>query len=149
MRLTEHTPKSEVLEYQPEEVIQQMDRQFHSMWKNLYDHQGEYQDAKWFKRNRTKRLIPDTRLCYIYTAPGYEDYYLELIPKSLSVYTKSGLRSDDVVVIWFSEYEFIAITVYDFDTMYNNLVEKDETIDIKKMMMEKLGGMIERATTGK
>ena len=147
MRSTEHTPQSEVLEYQQNDLTPVLERQFHAMWKNLYEHQQEYQDAKWFGRSRSKKLIPNNRLCHIYTAPEYEDYYLEIIPKSLPTYVKKGLQSDDIIVIWFSEYEFIAITVYDFNAKYDMFVDMGDECNIYGMMMDWMGEMIERATT--
>lgn len=139
MRQTEHTSKPEILEYQPNEVTSTMEKAFHEMWRSLYEHQLEYMDSKWYKRNRTSKLIENNRLWYLYSMPGFNDINIEIIPKSLLSYTKNGLKADDLAVIWYSEYEFVAMTMYDFDSMYNNEFNEESSIGtIKKDMMVKL-----------
>ena len=62
-----------------------------------------------------------------------------MIPKSLIHYTKNGFSADDLAVIWYSEYEFVAMTMYDFDSMYNNEFDNETSIGtIKTDMMVKL-----------
>lgn len=137
--MTDHTSKPEILEYQPNEVNSTMEKAFHEIWKSLYEHQLEYMDAKWYKRSRTRKLIEGNRLWYLYTSPGFEDYNIEIIPKSIHHYTRSGLNADDLVVVWYSEYEFIPMTMFDFDNMYNNVLEYNPDMgSIKTNMMEKL-----------
>ena len=139
MRQTEHTSKPEILEYQPNEVTSTMEKAFHEMWRSLYEHQLEYMDSKWYKRNRTSKLIENNRLWYLYSMPGFNDINIEIIPKSLLSYTKNGLKADDLAVIWYSEYEFVAMTMYDFDSMYNNEFDNESSIGtIKTDMMVKL-----------
>lgn len=139
MRQTEHTSKPEILEYQPNEVTSTMEKAFHEMWKSLYEHQLEYMDSKWYKRSRTSKLIENNRLWYLYTAPGFDEYNIEIIPKSILSYTRNGLKADDLAVIWYSEYEFVAMTMYDFDSMYNNEFNEESSIGtIKTDMMVKL-----------
>lgn len=139
MRQTEHTSKPEILEYQPNEVTSTMERAFHEMWKSLYEHQLEYMDSKWYKRNRTSKLIENNKLWYLYSMPGFNDINIEIIPKSILSYTRNGLKADDLAVIWYSEYEFVAMTMYDFDSMYNNEFGEESSIGtIKTDMMVKL-----------
>jgi len=139
MRQTEHTSKPEILEYQPNEVTSTMEKTFHEMWKSLYEHQLEYMDSKWYKRNRTSKLIENNKLWYLYSIPGFNDINIEIIPKSLLSYTRNGLKADDLAVIWYSEYEFVAMTMYDFDSMYNNEFDEESSIGtIKTDMMVKL-----------
>lgn len=139
MRQTEHTSKPEILEYQPNEVTSTMEKAFHEMWKSLYEHQLEYMDSKWYKRSRTSKLIENNKLWYLYSAPGFDDYNVEIIPKSILSYTRNGLKADDLAVIWYSEYEFVAMTMYDFDSMYNNEFDNETSIGtIKTDMMVKL-----------
>lgn len=139
MRQTEHTSKPEILEYQPNEVTSTMEKAFHEMWKSLYEHQLEYMDSKWYKRSKTSKLIENNKLWYLYTTPGFNEYNIEIIPKSLLSYTRNGLKADDLVIIWYSEYEFVAMTMYDFDSMYNNEFDEESSIGtIKTDMMVKL-----------
>ena len=139
MRQTEHTSKPEILEYQPNEVTSTMEKAFHEMWKSLYEHQLEYMDSKWYKRSKTSKLIENNRLWYLYSTPGFNDINIEMIPKSLIHYTKNGFSADDLAVIWYSEYEFVAMTMYDFDSMYNNEFDNETSIGtIKTDMMVKL-----------
>lgn len=139
MRQTEHTSKPEILEYQPNEVTSTMEKAFHEMWKSLYEHQLEYMDSKWYKRSKTSKLIENNKLWYLYSAPGFNEYNIEIIPKSLIHYTKNGFSADDLAVIWYSEYEFVAMTMYDFDSMYNNEFDEESSIEtIKTDMMVKL-----------
>lgn len=139
MRQTEHTSKPEILEYQPNEVTSTMEKAFHEMWKSLYEHQLEYMDSKWYKRSKTSKLIENNKLWYLYSAPGFNDINIEMIPKSLIHYTKNGFSADDLAVIWYSEYEFVAMTMYDFDSMYNNEFDNETSIGtIKTDMMVKL-----------
>lgn len=139
MRQTEHTSKPEILEYQPNEVTSTMEKTFHEMWKSLYEHQLEYMDSKWYKRSKTSKLIENNKLWYLYSAPGFDDYNVEIIPKSILSYTRNGLKADDLAVIWYSEYEFVAMTMYDFDSMYNNEFDNETSIGtIKTDMMVKL-----------
>lgn len=139
MRQTEHTSKPEILEYQPNEVTSTMEKAFHEMWKSLYEHQLEYMDSKWYKRSKTSKLIENNKLWYLYTTPGFNEYNIEIIPKSILSYTRNGLKADDLVIIWYSEYEFVAMTMYDFDSMYNNEFDEESSIgNIKTDMMVKL-----------
>lgn len=139
MRQTDHTSKPEILEYQPNEVTSTMEKTFHEMWKSLYEHQLEYMDSKWYKRSKTSKLIENNKLWYLYSAPGFDDYNVEIIPKSILSYTRNGLKADDLAVIWYSEYEFVAMTMYDFDSMYNNEFDNETSIGtIKTDMMVKL-----------
>ena len=139
MRQTEHTSKPEILEYQPNEVTSTMEKAFYEMWKSLYEHQLEYMDSKWYKRSKTSKLIENNRLWYLYSTPGFNDINIEMIPKSLIHYTKNGFSADDLAVIWYSEYEFVAMTMYDFDSMYNNEFDEESSIGtIKADMMVKL-----------
>lgn len=139
MRMTDHTSKPEILEYQPNEVTSTMEKAFHEMWKSLYEHQLEYMDSKWYKRNKTSKLIENNRLWYLYSMPGFNDINIEIIPKSILSYTRNGLKADDLAVIWYSEYEFVAMTMYDFDSMYNNEFNEESSIGtIKTDMMVKL-----------
>ena len=139
MRQTEHTSKPEILEYQPNEVTSTMEKAFHEMWKSLYEHQLEYMDSKWYKRSKTSKLIENNKLWYLYSAPGFNEYNIEIIPKSILSYTRNGLKADDLAVIWYSEYEFVAMTMYDFDSMYNNEFDNESSIGtIKADMMVKL-----------
>ena len=139
MRQTEHTSKPEILEYQPNDVTSTMEKAFHEMWKSLYEHQLEYMDSKWYKRSKTSKLIENNKLWYLYSAPGFNEYNIEIIPKSILSYTRNGLKADDLVIIWYSEYEFVAMTMYDFDSMYNNEFDNESSIGtIKADMMVKL-----------
>ena len=139
MRQTEHTSKPEILEYQPNDVTSTMEKAFHEMWKSLYEHQLEYMDSKWYKRSKTSKLIENNKLWYLYSAPGFNEYNIEIIPKSILSYTRNGLKADDLVIIWYSEYEFVAMTMYDFDSMYNNEFDNETSIGtIKADMMVKL-----------
>ena len=154
MRSTQFTPNPEVLEYQSWNITPKMEKVFSNYYKELHEHLREYQDAKWWRASRTKRLVPNNKLYYTYgnNIEGYEPYGLEIVPQSISRYAKDGLKGDDLVVIWFSEYQFVAITYEDFDSIYNkalDLVWDNDEVRVDVIMMEKIGEIVEEVYVGK
>lgn len=151
MRSTIHTPDPEVLEYQTWDITPKMEQVFSNYYRNLKDHLKEYHEAKWYKTSRTKRLVPNSKLYYSYGKhlADYEEYILEIIPESIKRYASEGLKGQDIVVIWFSEYEFVPITFEEFNTIYDAEVDKilndprQLTTQIEAKVMDRLGEIVE------
>ena len=143
MRFTEHTIQPEVLEYQPVDVTSKMEHSFREMYDILYNTLNQYNDAKWYNRSRSRRMISENRLFY----PYGDEYLIELIPKSLYTYAREGLKAHDIVIIWSSEYDFLPITFKQFNEIYDQEVDKIwdseyESNGLSQMVINRLNEMV-------
>lgn len=144
MRKTIFTPTPTNLEIQPEEVTDKMERDYNELYQFLNEHVKEWHDAGWFNTSREQRLLPGNPLAYIQKVKD-DEVLLEMIPESITTYTREGIKGSDMVVIWADNYRFVPITFEEYDRLYNKVFDKRGILGLRKGMLEALKGVLDKA----
>lgn len=90
-----------------------------NLWYILNAYRNQKSDSKFLGRSKSVCLIQGNPFVF-----HQGDVDMEIIFEDYDSYVRDGIKGTDIVVLWESEYEYVPITMKEYDRCYNKAFER-------------------------